>query len=87
MHGFVYVFKPVKTRKGVPPPLSPCPMDLKLCRVHQGGLSITFKPKKSQPSTYGCHKRIMKIGPKTAFCRDFRVITIEFSYPASTKPA
>ena len=33
-----------------------CPMGLKLGRVPQRGLNITFKPKKSQPSTYGCHR-------------------------------
>ena len=40
-----------------------CPMGLKLGRVPQGGLNITFKPKESQPSTYGCHKGIMNIAP------------------------
>jgi hypothetical protein len=48
-----------------------CPLGLKLGRVPREGLNITFKPKKSQPSTYGCHKGIMKIAPKIAFCRDF----------------
>ena len=38
-----------------------------LGRIPQGGLNITFKLKKSQPSTYGCHKGIMKIAPQTAF--------------------
>ena len=48
-----------------------CPLGLKLGRLPQGALNMTFKPKKSQPSTYGCHKGIMKTAPKTAFCRDF----------------
>ena len=48
-----------------------CPLGLKLGRVPQAGINITFKPKKSQPSTYGCHKVIMKIAPQTAFCCDF----------------
>ena len=53
-------------------------MDLKLGRVPQGGLNITFKPKKSQPSTYGSHKGIMKIAPQTAFCRDFAELLQDF---------
>ena len=48
-----------------------CPLGLNFGRVSQGGLNITFKPKKSQPSTYGYHKVIMKIPPKTAYRRDF----------------
>ena len=60
-------------------------MGLKVGRVPQGGLNITFKLKKSQPSTYECHKGIMKIAPKTVFCRDFAELL--FSNPASTKPA
>ena len=40
-----------------------CPLGLKLGRVPQGGLNITLKPKKSQPSTYECHRGKMKIAP------------------------
>ena len=55
-----------------------CPLGLKLGRVPQGGLNITFKPKKSQSSTYGCHKGIMKIAALTAFCRDFAELLKDF---------
>ena len=58
-----------------PPPLpkipGKCPMGRKLGRVPQRGLNIKFKPKKYQPSAYGCHKGIMKIPPYTVFCHDF----------------
>ena len=48
-----------------------CPLGLKLGRVPQGGLNMTFKPKSPNQVSMDVHKGIMKIAPQTAFCRDF----------------
>ena len=64
---FIYLSLFIKPGRGHMAPLpkipEKCPLGLKLGRVPQGGLNITFKPKKSQPSTFGFHKGIMKIAP------------------------
>ena len=57
--------EPIYPRRGPYGPLpkipGKCPLGINVGRVSQGGLNITFTPKKSQPSTFGCHKGIMKI--------------------------